>query len=151
MMSERPIDIDIGEPWNGSESVLSPYNAMAVNELASDRESIGMEVTSGLDTHGRAFVRLSYSVDGLRRIKTRNAGRYRKRELPNGSPLHGMTCGEAALWIGAHCERDCLEALGVSHAEFYRRRRDISAYLEQDPSRADEDFETAYRASIRRV
>ena len=138
---------------DGTEAEIGEDVRGVIEQLAKDLGPLGVEVRGEIINGGvsSAFVSFEYDTRELERLRTRNAGRSHIRDLPEASPLRGMTCAEAAAWLDAHREKDRLDALGVAHAEYYRRRKDLAAYLAADEARGAEDFAKAYRDRIERI
>lgn len=130
---------------------LAEYNATELGKLARDLGSLGVSVSLGYDGDGFATLSFEYDADALDEAAHPATGRRRDTALPGGSPLVGMTCGEALAWLDCHTEREAMPALGVSRAQFYRRKRELSDYLAADAARSEVDFVEAYRWRIKRA
>lgn len=148
-MNEMTLILDRG--YDGEKADVGSYNRLVIDALAEDLKEVGIEVSECVeekDGVSLAQIKFRYAPTELKQLRTRHAGRRRSTEIPEGSPLENLTCEEAFAWLQGHSEADCTKALGVSRAVFYRRKKEMAAYLKEDPSHAAESFEKAYRYSI---
>ena len=102
----------------------------ALGDLGDLLSGLGIDLEVGTvesNTGSDPFVSLDfkYDAEGLRTMRTRNAGRHRK-EPGSGSPLDGLDAAAALEWLDAHTVAEGMEALGgVSRTVYYRRKRSL--------------------------
>lgn len=82
------------------------------------------------------------TVEDIKRMRTRNAGRPKRGiQPPENSPFTvDTTLAEFMEWREEHSAKECMEALGLPQATYYRKLQDIEIHADnEDLTLADID------------